>query len=274
MRIALRSNFQTQFTSSFAGIINVPAPVPQLTASSSSTYTRGQYNPTPVQPAKIVAPVVAVAAVPASASAPSSSQASTSSLVTAITPPVTSSIDSEASLSLNQSQDGNLFSIKPSTPGITTEQIAPPSLPSFSTLQEQSQMFGLNPTNDKKGSESVSGSVTPSLSSSMSGMLGGMSMGGMTAGTGGKVDIEAIRLMQMQSVKELSAALKVTEPTSIEVPINPDPAISSGTEINSSAQVPAADGVTAGAVLEENVILSNASIIVEGGDNRMEVDDN
>ena len=116
------------------------------------------------------------------------------------------------------------------------------TLPAFSNLHEQSEIFGLNPSSSNTNSSSSKGTSSvapinnaPAAPSSeacstngkvmsldmMGTIVGGMSMGGISSTGGGKIDIEAIRALQMQSVKELSDALKGKDRLASTLPCSP-----------------------------------------------------
>ena len=119
----------------------------------------------------------------------------------------------------------------------------------------------------------------------LGGICGGMGMGGMTASSGGKIDIDAIRLMQMQSVKELSDALKDTEPsvpsssgsdliTTRELP--PIPVIENKESDDSMQSIPVAvvEDIVGGAtaIPQEKENGSEALLTTEVDGGKMEID--
>lgn len=176
MRMQLRNNIQMPLKSSYGGLIILPAPVSyNTTANSTVMNTRGQPTilnstlSTSSQPS-----VTALSSLSAAASAPSSS-----SLV---------AFDKMTNVSLNQQQADTM-----SRHGGQAVSAAAQPLPHQSNLPNFSSQPGA------ASAVSASGSGL-----SMLGAMGGtaLSMGGM------KMDLDAIRALQIQSVKELSEALK------------------------------------------------------------------
>ena len=155
-----------------------------------------------------------------------------------------------------QSSSSSLSSTVAITPHVILQ-----TLPAFSNLHEQSEIFGLNPSSSNTNSSSSKGTspvapitnapAAPSsevystngkvMSMDMMGtIVGGMSMGGISSTGGGKIDIDAIRALQMQSVKELSDALKGKDRLVSTLPSSPsiEPAdirIAAAQEANISA---------------------------------------
>lgn len=223
MRMLLRSNIQPQFKPSYGAVMNSSAnSQPQLMGTSSASVSSRSQS--------IQNNIVAI---------PSASAKSSVIVHAAIANPLTVPPTlPDRSLSLTENKDGNLFNREglSSTPSssfttASSQQAISIGLPAFSSLHEQSQIFGLNPSSSSsKGTVSVAPltgvSVSPSGESDssdvrlksmnmnmMGAMGGGMSMCRLPGTIGGKIDIDAIRTLQMQSVKELSDALKGVDGT-------------------------------------------------------------
>ena len=196
MRMQLRNNIQMPLKSSFGGLINLPAPVIySTTANSTIMNTRGQptilssSSSTSSQPS-----VTASISISVATSAPSSS-----SLI---------AFDKMVKVNVNQQQADAMSSHG----GVTVSTAAQP-------LGQQPNMPNFSSVHGQLTAASAGGSGL-----SMLGAMGGtaLSMGGM------KMDLDAMRALQMQSVKELSEALKggdrlpsSSEPTAISPTIAP-----------------------------------------------------
>lgn len=193
IRMQLRSNFHTQFKSSFGGLLNLPIPssqpVPSRLPVSSSTnaLTKTQQNPSHTVTAASIALGTALSSSCAGANI--------------------SSFSTDRTAGLAQNRVANMFN----SDGLGVGNPPPACLPQnlFSTapialaaLQMQSQLPASNLTSTGVG--------TPGSVGNLNGMLN--SVRGATISMGGvKMDLEAIRASQMQSVEELSMALKSEE---------------------------------------------------------------
>ena len=200
MRLQLRSNVVTQFKSSYGGMINMP------TTGSQSVYnqvaaisTRIQsYSAAPLPIQNATHTVSAVTSVAPSSSSASSSLPSSSSSSSSSQP---SERDSQQKVTNMFNPEGLSASSSLSAIQLPTQRAA---LPPFATIQNQQEnpsVTQLNaPTNLMGGSTSTStGSMMGTLGSS------GLSMGGITT------DLESIKALQMQSVKEVSEALRSSD---------------------------------------------------------------
>ena len=261
MRLSLRSGVQTQFKSSFAGISNIPIPVqaPAYTTSRIIDQQRVPY-------------VIPIAPAPSNPSTVAASLTAASAAVAATTAAAIA-IASAAASTCAPSSSGAIVTV--------TKPAAALSLPSFSSLHDQSQLFGLN-NSSSSSSGAPSGGVMPvatsssasnsgkSMMGSMGGMsmgmgMGGMSMGGVSSG-GMKMDFDAVRAMQMQSVKELSALIKGEESvsssssSSTTIPVVPEGEVSHvPVSVPVHASVPMTATVDAMDVVEEQVISAPAA---------------
>jgi hypothetical protein len=172
LRMQLRNNIQMPLKSSYGGLINLPAPAPYNTpANSTITNTRGQ--PTVLNSTSSTSSQPGIAA--STSLSVVSSAPSSSSLI---------AFDKMVKVSLNQQQADTMSSHGGLAVSTTAQQLA---------LQNNAPNFSTASTISAGGS-----------GLSMLGAMGGtsLSMGGM------KMDLDAIRALQMQSVKELSEALK------------------------------------------------------------------
>lgn len=185
MRMQLRNNIQMPLKSSFGGLINLPAPVSysmhsQL-AAANSTITSTRSQPTNLYPT--------------STSSNQLSALSSSSLSVVSSAPSSSFIASDKRDGPNQQRGDTEFShevLSDTTPARLIQ-------PHFSSLH--GQLTAASATGASSSGTTISNSGS---GLSMLGAMGGtgLSMGGM------KMDLDAIRALQMQSVKELSEALK------------------------------------------------------------------
>ena len=197
MRLQLRSNVVTQFKSSYGGMINMP------TTGSQSVYnqvaaisTRIQsYSAAPL-PIQNVAPTVsAVAPV-----APSSSSSLPSS---------SSSSSSQPSERDSQQKVTNMFNPEGVSAPSSISAIQLPTqraaLPPFASIQNQQENPSVTSLNLTPPSNLMGGGTTSTVS--MMGTLGssGLSMGGISTG------LESMKALQMQSVKEVSEALRSSD---------------------------------------------------------------
>ena len=214
MRMMLRSGIQPQFRPSYGSVMTGSATSQPLGTGSAFMSSRSQSTQN-------------LTAAVSNSNSRSSAILHSATAAAALTAPSTLP---NRSLSLNENKDGNLLNREGLSSSSSSTIAITQALPAFSNLHEQSEIFGLNPSPSGSSSSSSSKgtsseapinkvSAAPSdekcstngkvMSMGMMGTMGGgMSMGGMSSTGGAKIDIDAIRALQMQSVKELSDALK------------------------------------------------------------------
>ena len=193
IRMQLRSNFHTQFKSSFGGLLNLPIsssqPVPSRlpVSSSANVLTKTQQNPS--------YPVTAASAVSGTALSSSGAGANIPSFST------------DRTAGLAQNRVANMFNtdgqgVASPPPASLQQNLFSATLTGSSASQMQSQLPAAN--------LSSTGVGTPGGAGSLNGMLSSVRGANISIG-GVKMDLEAIRASQMQSVEELSMALKSDE---------------------------------------------------------------
>lgn len=188
MRLQLRSNVVTQFKSSYGGMINMPTTGSQSVCNQvAAISTRIQsYSAAPL-PIQNFTPTVSalIPVAPSSSSLPSSSSSQPSER------------DSQQKVTNMFNPEGVSASTSISAIQLPTQRAA---LPPFATIQNQQEnpsVISLNAPMNLMGGGTTS-------TTSMMGTLGssGLSMGGISTG------LESMKALQMQSVKEVSEALR------------------------------------------------------------------
>jgi hypothetical protein len=191
MRVQLRSNIQTQFKSSFAGIINIPVPIPAYSHGTGQSLTNSS-STARVQPAQLVSgnlytPTPIASSVLSSVPTPSAPYSSSSSSPAGII--TLPQRDNDSSFQLNEHRDnvGSLFN-----------------------PQEADSPVASN-SNVKTATTRIAATQQHPI-----GGMGGVSlgMGGISAegeGGGMNMDIEALRAMQVKSMKIATEALRASE---------------------------------------------------------------